>query len=88
MTRSPVPQGQRAAATFGRDGRSTACVPQRDPLAVIVRVPGRAEKSSWSLANALDNEARIDPATGKPYQNQVLDEAWSSYPWLKERPPE
>lgn len=51
----------------------------------LVAVAHDAEKSSWSLANALDNDARIDPATGKYYRNKVLDEAWSSYPWPKER---
>lgn len=52
----------------------------------LVAIAHDADKSSWSLANALDNDARIDPSTGKPYRNQILDEAWSSYPWLRERP--
>lgn len=52
----------------------------------LVAIAHDVERSSWSLANALDNDARIDPETGKYYRNQVLDEAWSNYPWPKERP--
>lgn len=51
-------------------------------LAAISRSP---ERSSWSLANALEKDVRIDPATKKPYRNRLLDEAWRSYPWPENR---
>lgn len=82
FARPPVPM---VTASL-RDLEMLVSLPAERVEEQLVAIAHDAEKSSWSLANALDNDARIDPATGKPYRNQVLDEAWSNYPWLKERP--